>query len=125
MKPTAEKDYDYALKDTLEFNKLKADKDINDDHIIGDNFEQDFSKKIVNGKELYSVIIMPNTALCGGYNMPFFKFSWAEERHRVFTNVIEMTIIRLDTKDTIYLNPTLLADFSRQFGEHHIALIFD
>ncbi len=125
LKPTADKDYAYALKDTLIFTKLRHNENINDDKILGNHFTYEYSKQLLNGNENYSVTILPKTAMSSGYRIPFFTFSNTEERHKIFNNLIEMTIVRIDANDTIKLNSTLLPDFSRQFGEHQIALIFD
>jgi hypothetical protein len=59
-------DYDYALKDTLEFNKLTTDENSNpnkntvdDDDLIGNSYNQEYSKQIIEGKEIYSVTLKP------------------------------------------------------------------
>lgn len=125
LNPTSKDDYSYALKDEINFNELNNEEKEDNIDLIGKYIEKEYSKEVIDGIEVYSVIIEPNTALCGGFNLPFFHYGQTDERHKIFENLLEMTIIRFDTKDTIVLSPTSIADFSRPLNPHHIALIFD
>ncbi len=125
-------DYDYALADEVKFNhlttKYSADStnstDDDKDSIV-ESFTQEYSQQRSSGKAVYSVTLRPQTAMCGGRGLNNFTYSQTEKRHRMFTNVDKMIIIRFDTKDTVTLTPDLLTDFAKPLGKHDIALIFN
>ncbi len=123
LKPTEETSY--ALKDTIEFLKLSKNQDVDDEDLMTENVVSEFSKISENGIEKYNVTIDSNVALSGGERIHNFVFSRTEQRHQIFSNIIEMSVIRMDTKDTVILKPSLLAAFSRPFKRFDIALIFD
>ena len=115
----------YAL-DQVKFNKLDTTADRYDDDIIGEPFDQEYSHKVVNGIQEFSITINPSTALCGGLHPPGFgRVPTDQMRHNMFKNIIKLRIIRLDTKDTITLTPSLISDFTTPFGKHHTGLVFD
>lgn len=124
--------YEYALKESLEFYNLTVEENpnpnknnIDDSDLIGAEYQQDYSKQTFGGNETYTITLKPNTAICGGHQLPYFTYTQKDKRHQIFNNVLQMTVIRLDTKDTVTLKPALLSDFSRPFGKYDIALIFD
>ena len=115
----------YALQDTVLFNKLNPKKESYDADILGNSFTQGYSKHITDSAIKFTVVINPNTSIHGGFNIPTFSFYNSEMRHHIFENVINMKVIRVETKDTINLNPALLYNFSRKLGKTQIALVFE
>jgi hypothetical protein len=128
LKSTLKDDDNYALKDTIEFFKLiKSEVDIIDiKESCNTPIKDEFIKEIEANVESYSVTIKPKNFISSGQNLyENFNFSNHLKRHEIFNNLIEMIIIRNDTKDTLIINKSMIADFSRPFGRHDIALIFD
>ena len=128
LKPTSKNDTNYALRDTIEFYKVIKNKDGNIDGKLSTNSPTSgrFLKKIEKNIEKYSLTIKASTLISSEQNL-YNNFSYTDEikRHEIFENIIEMTIVRMDTKDTISIKKTMLADFTRPFERHDIALIFD
>ena len=123
---TSKSEHDLALRDTVQFFKLDTSEDMDDDDIIGEPFVQEYSKIFIDGGTRFTVTINPNTAMTGGYNLYGFTYHPSDKRRKeMFDNVINMQVIRMDTKDTVNLKPSLLSDFIKSFGRHHTGLIFD
>jgi len=127
LKPTSEDDDYYALKDTIEFFKLIKNEDGEIERKLSCNspIQGKFIKNTHNNIEFYSVKIQAQTLVSSGQNLGNFSYLDQLKRHEIFNNLIEMTIIRNDTKDTLTLKKSMIADLSRPFGRHDIALIFD
>lgn len=127
LKQTPEDDYYYALKDTIKFFKLIKSEDGQIDRKLSSNspIQGEFIKRTQNKIEFYSLTIEAKTLVSSGQNLGNFNYLDSSKRHEIFNNLIEMTIIRNDTKDTLILKKAMIADFSRPFGRHDIALIFD
>ncbi|HXD93988.1 MAG TPA: hypothetical protein VNX01_12305 [Bacteroidia bacterium] len=116
-----------ALGDEIGFYKLDSTDDIaGGDGVIGESFKNDYTKKVTNGVTEFETIINPNTAMSGGIILPGFTHAPNDKmRHQMFNNIINMRIIRMDTKDTLNLKPSSLSDFTTRVGRHHTGLIFD
>ncbi len=121
-----------AISKDLRFNYVLANGNnsinyntIEDIDIIGDYYHQEYYKRMLRDKILYSITLEPNTAIHCGRNQFHFSFSQVERRDQMFNNIIEMTIIRYDTNDTVTLKPSMISDFSHPLGKYHFALIFD
>jgi|GEM_PF-3634165 len=117
----------FALEDEIMFYKIDSTKGIvGSDDVIGNSFKHDYSKKVTNGVTEFETTINPNSAISGGLILYGFVHSPNDEmRHQMFNNIINMRIIRMDTKDTLNLKPSFLSDFTTRIGRHHTGLIFD
>ncbi|WP_207432586.1 hypothetical protein [Sabulibacter ruber] len=125
LMPTQRSDYDFAIKDTIEFYKLKKDWKAEDSKLTKDSSGGTYLKENRDGLEYYKMIINPNSAASSGSNLPNFTFQEKSYRREIFSNIIEMQIIRQDTKDTVWLKPSFLADFSKQLGKFDISLVLE
>lgn len=123
LKPKTNTFSNYALGDTLIFNKINSNENSCDKDLIGDALRQEYSQKNSNGLENYTIILDPNTSVSGG-QFPGTSYYRAREE-KVFDNISKMNVIRLETKDTIEITPTLLYNFTRPFGKFDLALVFE
>jgi hypothetical protein len=126
--PTSEKGYEFAITDAVEFHKVvkKVDGGIDRKQTWDSKADGKFSKTSIDNQEVFTLTLSARTAATFG-NSSLLNFSYGsfERRHKIFGNVIEMTIYRTDTQDSVTLKKSMLADLSRPFGRTDIALIFD
>ena len=126
--PSSKNDFTFAIKDTVRFYNLKKDTEgnIDPDDTKNSPTKGNYIKSEIDNDQVYTLTLSPKTAITFGHDALYnFNYRNIEERHKIFKNVIEITIYRMDTKDTLVLKQSMLADLINPFDKTDIALLFD